>query len=51
MVFIIRLHILFGLILAVLCAPPPLFRAIALVSYLWYFRFFCARYRIVRLGR
>jgi hypothetical protein len=50
MIFIIRLHILFGLILLVLCSPPPLYRAIALISYLWYFRFFLIRYRIAPLG-
>ncbi|MDJ0780955.1 MAG: hypothetical protein QNJ22_03245 [Desulfosarcinaceae bacterium] len=46
MIFIIRLHLLCGLLLAVLCAPPPIYRGIALVSYLYYFRFFINRYRL-----
>jgi hypothetical protein len=51
MIFLIRLHILFCLILLVLCAPPPIYRGVALVSYLWYFRFFCTRYRLGIWGR
>ncbi|MEJ2642125.1 MAG: hypothetical protein P8010_21390 [Desulfosarcinaceae bacterium] len=50
MIFIIRLHILFGLILLVLCSPPPIYRAVALISYLYYFRFFLTRYRIAPFG-
>jgi hypothetical protein len=51
MIFIIRLHILFSLILLVLCSPPPLYRAVALVSYLCYFRFFLTRYGITPFRR
>jgi hypothetical protein len=51
MIFIIRLHILFFLILGVLCSPPPLFRGIALFFYLCYFRFFITRYRGNQFGR
>jgi hypothetical protein len=50
MIFFIRLNILFCLILLVLCSPPPFYRAIALITYLYYFRFFLTRYRIAPFG-
>jgi hypothetical protein len=51
MIFIIRMHILFSLILVVLCAPPPIYRGLAFLPYLWYFRFCSTRYRLDRLVR